>query len=215
MEWCFGYILSLVILEDKLPTLNQFQESVVVNYKRSFLRWTSKNIIISCFRQIYSPYYSEFGESAVCYKCHQLRFLIRCINRAAARTFYLGPNADFYEGGISTQSRFWCVWKYNKYKPYKFRIDLFVLAGSKYCLFRDLDVYQGKNALNIDIHHCAKQLSTTTKAVINAAIASKISNNHCGLRKLFLDNRYDCPELFVVLFEKMNLIGGGTCRNIE
>ena len=91
-------------------------------------------------------------------------------------------------------------------------MDLFVLAGSKYCLFRYLDVYQGKNALNIDIHHCAKQLSTTTKAVINAAIASKISNNHCGLRKLFLENRYDCPELFEILFEETNLIGGGTCR---
>ena len=53
------------------------------------------------------------------------------------------------------------------------------------------------------------------KAVIHAALASKNSNDNYGARKLFLENRYGCPELFAILFEDINLIGGGTCRNIR
>ena len=51
------------------------------------------------------------------------------------------------------------------------------------------------------------------KAVINAVLASNIANDHCGARKIFLDNRHACQELFVLLFEEMNLIVGRTCRN--
>ena len=50
------------------------------------------------------------------------------------------------------------------------------------------------------------------RAVINSVLASNTANYHCGAQKLFLDNRYDCPELFVILFEEMKLIGSRTCR---
>ena len=74
-------------------------------------------------------------------------------------------------------------------------------------------MYQVNNAGNFDIHNHAKQLPTTRKAVINAVLDSNIANDCCGAWKIFLDNRCACPELLVILFEEMNLIGGGTCRN--
>ena len=47
----------------------------------------------------------------------------------------------------------YCVWKYNKDNLDILRIDLFVLEDRKYYFVRHLDVYQGKNAGNTDIHH--------------------------------------------------------------
>ena len=57
--------------------------------------WSSKTIILSCFRQIRSEYHPEFGESVVGDKYHQMIFLIRCINRSSVRTFDVGPNSAF------------------------------------------------------------------------------------------------------------------------
>ena len=57
------------------------------------------------------------------------------------------------------------------------------------------------------------QLPTTTKPVINAVLDSNSANDHCESRKIFLEDRYDCTDIFAVLFEEMNLIGGGTYRN--
>ena len=66
--------------------------------------WDIKIMSISRFRNIRSAYNPKFGESAVGDKCHQLIFMFRCINQAAARNFDLGPNADFDEGGIANRS---------------------------------------------------------------------------------------------------------------
>ena len=161
----------------------------------------SKCISISNFRNIRSVYHLEFGESSVGDKCHQLRFMIWCINWSAAITFYLVPNEYFDERGIVTCSCFSCVRKYTKDKPEKSRTDFFLLAESKYYFFRHLDMYQRNNAGKIDIHHCAKQLPTKMKAVINYILALNFDNDHCGARKIFLDNRYAWPELFTIIFE--------------
>ena len=106
---------------------------------------STKIISISCFRHIRSTYRSEFAEPAVVDKCQQLRFMIQCINRSAARTFDLGANSDFLKGGIATRSCFCCSHKYNKYKPKAILIDFFVLANIRYYFFCLLDVYQGKD----------------------------------------------------------------------
>ena len=52
------------------------------------------------FRQIISAFHPEAGESAVSYKCHQLRYTIISVNDAASKTFDLGPTAAFDEGDI-------------------------------------------------------------------------------------------------------------------
>ena len=51
------------------------------------------------------------------------------------------------------------------------------------------------------------------KAVSNDVLDSNFVNDNCGEPEILLDNRYDCPELFVLIFEEMNHIGIGTCRN--
>ena len=111
---------------------------------------------IYCFRQARSAYNTEFGESAVGDKCHQMRFISGVPTKIPQELFYLGPNSSFYEGGISTHSRFWCVQKYNKDKMEKLTIDFFVLANRKYYFVRNLGIYQRKNAGNIDINHRSK-----------------------------------------------------------
>ena len=64
----------------------------------------------------------------------------------------------------------------------------------------------------VDIHHHAKQLTTTMKAVINALLASNVLNDTYWSQILSIDNSYACPELFVIIGEEMNLIWGGTWR---
>ena len=80
-------------------------------------------------------------------------------------------------------------------------IGFFELAKSKYYFVCRLYMQQGKSAGNVDIHHRVKQLPTTMNAVINDVLDSSIVNDHCGSRKIFLDNRHACPEIFAVLFE--------------
>ena len=128
------------------------------------------------------------------------------------KNFDLGPNATFDEGGVATRSQFCCVRQYNKDKLDKFRIDFFVLADSKYYFIRHIDVYQGKNASNIDIHPQAQNLPTTMKAVVNACYQTQMANDPNGARTLYADNRYSCPELLAILYEEMNILGAGTCR---
>ena len=42
------------------------------------------------------------------------------------KTFILGPNASFDEGGIPMRSRFCPVRQYNKDKPAKYKVDFFL-----------------------------------------------------------------------------------------
>ena len=48
--------------------------------------------------------------------------------------------------------------------------------------------------------------------VNNSALAPNIANYHFGAPEIFFDVSYACTELFAIIFEEMNLIGGGTCR---
>ena len=98
----------------------------------AYVIWATKIMTISRLRFIRFAYHTEFRESAVGDKCHQMRFLVWCITQAAAITFDLGLNAVFYEGGIENCSFFCCVCKYYKDKMEKSRIYFFVLADSKY-----------------------------------------------------------------------------------
>ena len=52
-----------------------------------------------------------------------------------------------------------------------------------------MDIYQGKNASNVDIALEAKCLPTTMKAVINAVCQLDMANDPSGSRIFALDNR--------------------------
>ena len=79
----------------------------------------------------------------------------------AKKTFDLDFNASFDEGGISMQSWFCQVHQYNKDKPAKYHVNLFILVDSRDYFIYHLDVYQGANQANIDIYPSIKHLPTT------------------------------------------------------
>ena len=85
------------------------------------------------------------------------------------------------------RSRYCPIRMYNKDKPDKFRVDFFIMADSKYYFIYHLDVYQGKNKSNVDVHHEARNLPTTQKAVANAILQTKINNDKNGCRHIFMD----------------------------
>ena len=75
-----------------------------------------------------------------------------------------------------------------------------------------LDVYQGKNKANIDIHPIVRHLPTTQKAVANSILKSGIDNDEYGCRYLFMDNRYAAPQLFALMLTNYNIRAVGTCK---
>ena len=88
----------------------------------------------------------------------------------------------------------------------------FILADAKYYLIHHIDVYQGNNTENIDIHPSLRNLPTTQKSIANAIIKSVIANYPHGYRHIFLDNRYSAPQLFTLVERNYNLRAVETCR---
>jgi len=114
-------------------------------------------------------------------KCYQIRHLLRNFKAAAETSFIPGRDISFDEGGIG----------YNGKKPQKFRVDFFICASTEvdnYVILR-IDIYQGRNACNVDIAQEAQCLPTTMKAVINAVIQLDVHNDPRGCRIFALDNR--------------------------
>ena len=80
---------------------------------------------------------------------------------------------------------------YNGNKPQKFRVDFFICSVTepdRYIIMH-MDIYQGKNASNVDIALEAQCLPTTMKAVINAVCQLELANDPSGSRIFALDNR--------------------------
>ena len=153
------------------------------------------------FRQIHAALHPELQKTSVQDKCHQLRALIVSLNKHAKRSFILGKECSFNEGGIANKLCYNPVHQYNVLKPDKYRIDFFVLINaSQYKNFiYHLDIYQGKNSNNAHIVEEAWHLPTTQKAVVNAIVLSGIHNDPDGMREIYMDNRYTALEPFILL----------------
>ncbi|CAB9517269.1 unknown protein [Seminavis robusta] len=175
--------------------------------------WAQEYMTLIRFKQIRSAFHPECksmaGEGGD--KCYQLRRCINTVNLASKSTFHAGCWCSFDEGGVACRSRFCPCRQYNKDKPDKFRVDFFILACSKTYAILHLDVYQGRNAANISIDPSIQDLPTTQKATMNA-VMSAFGTETRGARHLALDNRYQCPQLAVLLLTKCNIYSTGTCR---
>ncbi len=148
-----------------------------------FSSWAADVMSEYRFRQIRAAFHPENGVSVVGDKCHQLRSSIKSLNEYAKRTFILGRECSFDEGGIASKSRYNPVRQYNSSKPDKYQIDFFVLVNTSRGInfIYHIDVYQGKNATNPHIAKEAWSLPTTQKAVINAVVSSGISTDPDGM----------------------------------
>ena len=80
-------------------------------------------------------------------------------------TFIPGIDLGFDERGIPSRSCLNPVRQYNKDKPNKYSVDFLVLSNSSKKLYfiQHVDVYQGKNAENINIPDFIKDFPTTQK----------------------------------------------------
>lgn len=65
--------------------------------------------------------------------------------------------------------------------------DFFILADTCGYFIHHIDVYQGKNIVNVDINDALKSLPKTQKTTANVIIQSGIANNIDGLRCIFMD----------------------------
>ena len=181
----------------ELPETRGFVSMIAPEYRMSLNR----------FKQIRGCFHPE--DKALANgsedKCYMLRKAINSLNAASLSNFVPEPNLSFDEGGIACRSRYCPVRQYNKDKPAKFRVDFFILAGAKTYIIYHIDVYQGKNASNVYIEPCCMNLPTTMKAVANAVHHSEVhkgSNMVNGFRTISLDNRYQCPQLALLMREK-------------
>jgi hypothetical protein len=76
-----------------------------------------------------------------------------------------------------------------------------------------MDVYQGRNATNVNIDSRCLNLPTTMKAVVNAMFQTNlVHKTEEGYRCISMDNRYQCPELAVLLMKRFKILSTGTCR---
>jgi hypothetical protein len=176
---------------------------------RGFISLLHENVRMSLnrFKQIRGAFHPEDKGLAngTEDKCYQLRLAMNELNAASLSNFVPEANCSFDEGGVACRSRYCPVRQYNKDKPDKFRVDFFILAGSKSYIIYHIDVYQGRNAANIGIDEACINLPTTMKAVANAVIKSQLGNG-CddvnGYRVVSLDNRYQCPQLAFLIWDR-------------
>jgi hypothetical protein len=85
------------------------------------------------------------------------------------------------------------------------------MSGNNFIYY--IDVYQGKNATNDFILEEAWMLRTTQKAVVNAIMLSGLANDPDGMHKVYTDNRYSAPPLFVLLHEKYKILACDTIQS--
>ena len=69
--------------------------------------------------------------SSIGNKYHQLQYALDILNATSHTTFVPGPNFSFDEGGVASRSRMNPVRQYNKDKPNKFCVDIFVVVNNE------------------------------------------------------------------------------------
>ena len=175
--------------------------------------WALDYMSLNRYKQMRSAFHPENKDAGNGGdRCHQIRHALNCLNRASLMTFLPGQHLAFDEGGISCRSRRCPVRQYSKEKPDKYRVDFFILADSSSYAVLHMDVYQGRNSTNAFVDERAAELPTTQKAVLNAIYQCCLDTETGGYRHLAMDNRYQCPEIAVILRDLCNIHSTGTTR---
>ena len=168
-----GMILKMSIDDKKLGGYeSHFEEEIPVHLGQGYSAtltdypaWATKIMPLWRFKQIRAAFHPEVGASTIGDKCHQLRYALDQHTKTAKKTFEPGIDLSVDEGGIASRSRMNPVRPYNKDKPNKFSVDVFLLANNNPGInfIHHLEVYQGKNAKNIGIPVEIQDMPTTQK----------------------------------------------------
>ena len=201
-----GYIAYFRESNNTVELTSDADDDIEIPESRGFVSMLPSDVRMSLnrFKQIRGAFHPEEksmanGEED---KCYQIRAAIKQLNASSKANFVAGSNMSFDEGGIGCRSRYCSVRQFNKDKPTKYRVEFFILADSQSYVIYHIDVYQGKNAGNIDIDPSCVNLPTTMKAVMNAVIDSEVfvgSDDVNGYKVVSLDNRYQCPQLAALM----------------
>ena len=176
--------------------------------------WASDIMTFKRFKQIRAAYHHESSKHDHDDKCWQIRYVINKLNDTASQTFIPTKDLAFDEGGIACRSRYCLITIYNPSKPDPHRIEFYVLSSSTFpyeVLY--LDIHQGKNEAFIGIIPEHRGFPTTQRCVLDAVLKTCIGNDPLGFRRIWLDNRYACPQLLVNLLHRYRIRAAGTCRS--
>jgi len=145
-------------------------------------------------------------------KAFMLRHALNTLNTAAGNVMHVSKDLTFDEGGTASRHRRNPIRQFNGAKPQKFRIDCFLLSEAHNYFIHHADVYQGKNASEVNMHREARGMPTTQKVVLNAVLQTRMHQCADGARHLVMDNRYQCPQLASLLLKRYDINSTGTSR---
>jgi len=145
-------------------------------------------------------------------KAFMLRHALNTLSTAAGNVMHMSKDLTFDEGGTASRHRRNPTRQFNGAKPQKFRIDYFLLSEAHNYFIHHADVYQGKNASEVNIHREAHGMPTTQKVVLNAVLQTRMHQCADGARHLVMDNRYQCPQLASLLLKRYDINSTGTSR---
>ena len=168
------------------------------------------------YKQIRSAFHPESRKAAAMDgrdKAFMLRHALCTLNEAAANVMNIPEKVSFDEGGTGSRHRYNPIRLFNGSKPVKFRIEYFILSCSKTYFIHHADVYQGKNAADVHVHKDLVGVPTTQKVVLNSILHTKMDECVHGAQHIYVDNRYQCPQLAAVLLKRYSIYSTGTCRN--
>jgi hypothetical protein len=77
----------------------------VIELRSIKMNWTDEHLKSKSFLQIWATLHPEDGVSEIGDKCHQLRAAIQFLSEHAKKSFILGREILFDEGGIASKSR--------------------------------------------------------------------------------------------------------------
>ena len=115
---------------------------------------------------------------------------------------------------MACRSRMCLVRKYNKENPDEYHVDFFIFSDSNDYNILNLNVYQGDNSVNVLIDERTKVFPTTTKIVLNSMykLQFDILDGSNGYHHWSMYNRYECPELAMILRQQYNIYLTGTVK---
>ena len=73
------------------------------------------------------------------------------------------------------------------------------MSEANHSFVNNLNVYQGNNQKNVDVHPRVRGLTTTQRYVANSILKTQIENDPIICRYLFLHRRYASPQLLEIM----------------